>query len=154
MKGNFLMIKPWLEDGFTLAEILVALAILGLLIPPVVGLFIAASTSNQRSIRNTVALTVAKDIMDRIKTGNINIDNRAEMIGDYKAKYKVEILISGLTNKKGNTLNLIRIYVAPKPGMDPKSEGIMLASYVADVYTDKIKTTGPNGPESNKEGDR
>lgn len=130
------------NGGFTLIEILVALAILGLLIPPVIGLFTAASSSNYRSLRNTVALTVARDIMDRIKAGDINTSNQGREIENYRQQYGVEIFVSAVGAGKGNSLDLIKVYVSPKPGMDPQSGGIMLASYSTNVFVDEIDTTG------------
>jgi prepilin-type N-terminal cleavage/methylation domain-containing protein len=123
--------------GFTLVEILVALAILGIVIPPVIGLFAAATESNQRSIRNTVALTLARDIMDRIKAGDINTLNQEQEIEVYKEKHGVEIHISGLGEGTGNSLNMLKIYVAPELGMDPKTKGIVLASYFANVLQER-----------------
>ena len=116
------------NGGFTLMEILVALAILGLLIPPVIGLFTAASASNYRSIRNTVALTVARDIMDRIKAGDINTYNQGREIENYRQQYGVEIFVSFEGAGKGNDLGLIIVYVSPKPGIDPQTGRILLAS--------------------------
>lgn len=129
------------NGGFTLMEILVALAILGLLIPPVIGLFTAASASNYRSIRNTVALTVARDIMDRIKAGDINTYNQGRELENYRQQYGVEIFVSVEGAGKGNHLGLIKVYVSPKPGMDPQTGGIMLASYSTNVFADEIDTT-------------
>ncbi|NLO25176.1 MAG: prepilin-type N-terminal cleavage/methylation domain-containing protein [Clostridiales bacterium] len=138
------------NEGFTLVEILVALAILGILIPPVIGLFTAASASNLRSVRNTVALTVARDIMDRIKAGEINTSNQYQEIEYYREKHQVEIFVPGIPSGAGNALDLLRVYVTPRQGMDPQTEGIMLASYATNVFIDEIDTTqlydpGPGG---------
>lgn len=141
--------------GFTLIEVLVALAILGIIIPPVIGLFAAATKSNHSSIRNTVALTLARDIMDRIKAGDINTSNQDQEIENYKEKHGVEIYVPGIGVGSGNALDSIKVFVAQKPGMDPQTEGIMLASYATNVFIDEIDTTqlynpGPGGEDSDE----
>ena len=141
------------NGGFTLIEILIALAILGFLIPPVIGLFTAASGSNHRSVRNTVALTVARDIMDRIKAGDINTDNQGQKIEDYKKQYGVEIFVSAIGAGAGNALDLLKVYVTPRQGMDPQTEGIMLASYATNVFIDEIDTTQLYDPGPGRGGD-
>lgn len=130
--------KMRFNGGFTLVEILVALAVLGILIPPVLGLFTVASISNHRSIRNTVALTVARDIMDRIKTGDINSINQDRRIEDYEERYGVKVFVSGIMEGSNNSLGLVKVYVAPRPGVDPRTEGIMLGSYMTNIYTGEM----------------
>lgn len=129
------------NDGFTLIEVLAALAVLGLLLPPIMGLFTVASVSNARSVRNTVALTVAGDIMDRIKTGDINLYNQEQRLRGYRDKYDMEILVDGIKDRGNHSLDLIKVYVASKPGMEPRTEGIMLSSYFANVYDTKVVPT-------------
>lgn len=129
------------QEGFTLIEVLVALAILGIVIPPALGLFTYASGSNHNSKRNTVALTVARDIMDRIKAGNINSANGEREIKNYRDRYGVEIFISSTSISKGGTLKMIKVYVAPQLGMEPEAEGIMLASYAANASIEEMDTT-------------
>lgn len=128
------------QAGFTLIEVLVAIAVLGAAVTPVLGLFAAASRSIHNSKRNTVALMVARDIMDRIKAGDINPSNGDRRIKDYREQYGVEILVSGKVPSEGGTLKLIKVYVTPRPGMDPRAEGIMLSSYASDVIKGEMDT--------------
>jgi prepilin-type N-terminal cleavage/methylation domain-containing protein len=152
------------NGGFSLVEVLVALAILGIVITPVIGVFAAASRSNQKSLSNTRALTVARDIMDRIKAGDINKSNSSQEIASYKAQYGVEVYLPEIETCENNTLGMLNVYVAPQTGSDPQTEGIMLASYATNVFTDEIDTThyghgsgedkqDPPGGEKGKEPD-
>jgi type IV pilus modification protein PilV len=142
------------QAGFTLIEVLVALAVLGIVILPVLGLFTAASHSNHKSKRSTIALTLAMDIMDRIKAGDINYANGEREIKNYRDRYGVEIYISGMSTSKGGALKMVKVYVAPQLGMDPETEGIMLASYAANASIEEVDTalicqsvpSGEDGP--------
>ena len=137
----FLKAKGRKQAGFTLIEVLVALAVLGIVIPPVLGLFTAASHRSHNSKRNTIALTVARDIMDRIKAGDINSANVEKKIKNYRERYGVEICISSIGTSNGGTLKMVKVYVAPQLGMEPETEGIMLASYAANVSIKDMDTT-------------
>jgi len=140
MIGGFFKKRVFGNKGFTLIEILVALAMLGIIIVPVIGMFSASSQSNHRSERNTVALTVARDIMDRIKAGDIDQDNLQQEINNHKSQHNVEILV--LLNDEEDNLQGVKVYVTPSEDMDPQTEGIMLASYSASVFTASIDTSG------------
>lgn len=133
--------KEKTKGGFTLVEILVALAVMGIVMVPAMGLFSAAWDSNQRSIRNTRALTVARDIMDRIKTGDIDQKNMDLEIGRYEVEHRIEISVQQVDTGEGGNLDLIRVYVTQDTDTDPNSEGIMLTTYAADVYIDEIDAT-------------
>lgn len=128
------------QAGFTLIEVLVALAVLGIVIPPVLGLFTAASHRSHNSKRNTIAMTVARDIMDRIKAGDINSANGEREIKNYRERYGVEICISGTGTSNSGTLKMVKVYVTPQLGMNPKAEGIMLASYAANASIEEMAT--------------
>jgi prepilin-type N-terminal cleavage/methylation domain-containing protein len=134
------------NGGFTLVEILVSLAILGIAVVPVIGVFAAASVSNQKSIGNTRALTVAGDIMDRIKAGDINTANADQEISKLEGLHGVEIFIPGTGTGKSSAPDMIRVYVSHGAGMDPQKEGLMLASYAANVYIERMDTTD-TGPD-------
>ncbi len=135
------------NKGFTLVEVLVSLAILGIIIVPIMGLFTAVSMSSQKTIRNTVALTVARDIMDRIKTGDINAANADSEAAAYKSLHGVEIYVPSPEAVPGNGLKLITVFVTPESGMDPRTEGIMLGSYSTNVILTEIDTTQMCYPE-------
>jgi len=129
------------QAGFTLIEVLVALAVLGIVIPPVLGLFTAAAHRNYNSKRNTAALTVSRDIMDRIKAGDINSANGEREIKNYRERYGVEIYISCTDIYNGGTLKMVKVYVTPQLGMDPETEGIMLASYASHSNIEEMDTS-------------
>lgn len=133
------------SKGFTLVEVLVALTVLGILIMPVTGMFSSSARNNYKTYRNSVALTVARDIMDRIKAGDIDHSNLEEEINSYKNKYKVEIRVDVSEGSGGNSLEKVKVYVAPGEGMDARAEGIMIASYATNVFIDSIDTSPPEG---------
>ena len=129
------------DGGFALIEILAALAVLGIIIIPILGLFTAAYKSSQRSIWETIALTVAGDIMDRIKSGDINRANAEKEIAEYKDRYKVEVYVHCNDMPRDGALNMINVYVAPRLGMEPLKDGIMLSSYAVGIIIEDIGTT-------------
>lgn len=124
MKGLFRDRK-----GFTLIEVMVALAILAAVILPFTGMFSSAALSNYKTVGNTKALTIARDIMDRIKAGDINKSNLEKEKNNYETLYGVEIKILILGEDVENSLQKVKVYVSPHPGKDPEKEGIMLSSY-------------------------
>ncbi|MBA1336992.1 MAG: hypothetical protein HPY66_3428 [Firmicutes bacterium] len=131
--------------GFTLIEILIALAVLGVVITPVIGMFTSTAQSNLKSRRNTVALTVARDIMDRIKTGDINSANIVGEIDNYKSTYGVEIKVDVPEDTGSNALEKLKVFVTPFEGMDAEKEGILVASYTTNVFVSSIDTSPPEG---------
>lgn len=133
------------SGGFTLIEILVALAILGIVITPVIGMFASSAQRNLNSRRNTVALTVARDIMDRIKAGDIDSSNLESEVDNYKTTYGVEIKVEGPAESSGNSLEKLKVFVTPFEGMDAETEGIMIASYTTNVFVSSIDTSPPGG---------
>ncbi|MDK2878489.1 MAG: hypothetical protein PWR06_1205 [Thermoanaerobacteraceae bacterium] len=136
------------SGGFTLIEILVAVAILGIVIVPVIGLFSSSVENNYKTNRDIIALTVARDIMDRIKAGDINRSNLEQEINDYKDRYGVEIKVEVPESTKNNNLSKVKVYVTPRKGMDAQTQGLMLASYSTNVFIESIDTSPPgNGGE-------
>jgi prepilin-type N-terminal cleavage/methylation domain-containing protein len=131
------------QGGFTLVEILISLAILGIITIPLIGIFSSTAGTNYKSTRNTVAVTVARDIMDRIKAGDINQENIGEEINNYKNIYGVEILVEFPGEHASNSLEKLRVYVTPELNMDAREEGILLASYTTNVMIETIDTSPP-----------
>lgn len=132
--------------GFTLVEILIALAVLGIVITSVAGMFTSSAQRNLASRRNTVALTVAGDIMDRIKAGDINSTNIGDEIDNYKAVYGVEIKVDAPGASETGGLTKLKVFVTPFEGMNPETEGVLLSSYAIDVYVPAVDTSAPQAP--------
>ncbi|NLT93957.1 MAG: type II secretion system protein [Clostridia bacterium] len=141
------------NGGFTLVEILIALAILGIVTIPFIGMFSSTAGTNYKSARNTVAVTVARDIMDRIKAGDINQDNLEEEINNYKNNYGVEIMVEFPQKHSGNSLEKLRVYVTPELNMDARNQGILLASYATNVMIETIDTSPPSIGDDEDDGD-
>jgi prepilin-type N-terminal cleavage/methylation domain-containing protein len=140
------------SGGFTLIEILVTLAILGIVIVPVIGLFSSSVENNYKTNRDIIALTVARDIMDRIKTGDINRSNLEQEINNYKDRYGVEIKVEAPESTENNNLSKIKVYVTPWKGMDAQTQGLMLASYSTNVFIESIDTSPPGNGGGNGGG--
>jgi len=129
------------RGGFTLIEVMAALAILGFVIIPVIGLFSSSGQINYKADRDIVALTVARDIMDRIKAGDIGPSNLEWEINNYKAEHGVEIRVEVLKSDENNELGKIKVYVTPREGMDARTQGLLLASYSTNVSIQSIDTS-------------
>jgi prepilin-type N-terminal cleavage/methylation domain-containing protein len=140
------------QRGFTLVEILISLSILGIVTIPFIGMFSSTANTNFKSTRNTVAVTVARDIMDRIKAGDIIQENLEEEINNYKNLYGVEILVEFPEGHSSNSLERLKVYVTPELNMNAREDGILLASYATNVMIETINTSPPEIDDDEDDG--
>ncbi|MCR4430736.1 MAG: prepilin-type N-terminal cleavage/methylation domain-containing protein [Tepidanaerobacteraceae bacterium] len=136
------------KGGFTLIEIMVALAVMGVVIIPVMGLFSSSLEIRLNTSRDIMAITVARDIMDRIKAGDINQSNIEQELYNYKERFGVEIavIVIPFETVNKNSLSKVKVYVAPRKGMDAIIHGVMLASYSTNVFIQCIDTSPDTTP--------
>jgi len=62
------------DDGFSLTEVMVAIAVMGLLATATIGLYIAGQNSTQSQQHREVAITVANESMEQISIQAVFID--------------------------------------------------------------------------------
>lgn len=97
------------SDGFTILEIILAIAVLVFGVVPVVLAFSQAITSDQSVEGQTIALNLAQEQMEAVKNASswANIDTYASAkssIGGAFSDYSREVLVSG--NPKQVTVNV------------------------------------------------
>ncbi len=117
------------RKGITLIEILVSMAVLSIAVLSLTGMFSFSAARVWDAYGNTAALTVARDIMDRIKSGDINPSNLEDVVSDYENLHNMSIRVDITGEDEHGSLWKVKIYVACRPGMDPERDGVFLASY-------------------------
>jgi prepilin-type N-terminal cleavage/methylation domain-containing protein len=121
--------QPKQDEGFTLIELVVALMILCITITPMIGMFTWSSNVYHRLDSNITALTIAMDIIDRIKAGDIDGSNLQHRIDDYKNEYDVEIEVEIL--RLQDRPDGMRVRVQPCVGQG----WVVLSTYVDGIST-------------------
>lgn len=129
------------NSGFTLVELLVSMAILGIVFIPILRSFMAATLTNSKAQKIQNATSVAQDVMENIKSKRIVelvseasdpvldlADNVVDSTNPGKAAY-IHITHTGVTNTQGETFDVdVEIDARPYYQAPDATKGIIDAN--------------------------
>lgn len=127
------------EDGFSLLEVIFAVAVLGIIMLPVYSMFTAGSFASLTGRHQTIATTLAQDEMEALKgkgyeklrelmAGREEL-NLEEDLGEYKKKVRLNILQLEEIASSGEG-EIILIHIAVYRGKSNENLLVSLTSFL------------------------